>query len=226
LSIDFTEDKGTLKTVLDHITNLFKDFKPNTEDHTMPTLEEVTAKNVELASQVKDLAAKFSALEDDSKKEVEKADKEFNEKLTAEKKRADDAEAKIASGTADAKKAEFTAYLDSEIKEGRVLPANKEMYLETMLTLDGQEAMDFTEGDKTKKVTQLELFKKQISAGPAQVSFGEAFKSGTGPKTAGDSLSLKTREIEKANPEMSHSLAFKQAQEENPELTILYSQDK
>jgi hypothetical protein len=228
-AIDFqieTEDKSTLKTILEHITKLFKE-QNQPEVKKMPTIEELTVKNTELTGKIDELTKGFDAFKEETKTATEKAEKEFSEKLEAEKKRADEAEAKIAEAGKAAKESEFSAFLDGEIEAGKILPADKATHLNMMNILDGQEPMNFGEGEGAKKVTPLELYKKQISEGPQKISFGESFINGTsGSATAGEQLTAKTREIEKSNPEMSYSEAFKQAQEENPELTKLYNDGK
>lgn len=214
---EFEEEEKELKqSIKNFVTGLFKEFsKKSTEDNMSKELEQKIADLEKKNTETANAFAEF-------KKDSEAKEAKFSEDLKKQKDRADKAEAKVAESAKNKIDSEFNEFLDTEIKAGRVLPANKEMFLKTMRTLHGQESMDFNEGDKALKITPLELFKKQISAGGEQVYFGEQFSNGKGPKDAGSQLTEKIREIQKSK-KCSHSQAFKEATAENPQLAELYN---
>lgn len=229
-TFDFEEadDKGALKSILDSFRNLFSEMSEklnSTEDQNMPTIEELNAK---IDTMEKNFSEKQAAFEEEKKNfEKEKSEfaekeKKFNEDLAAEKKRGDEAEAKIKTSEEDARNKEYTDFLDKEISEGRVLPANKDALLKTMQGLHGQEEIEFSEGNETKKISPLEVFKKQIQSGHEQVSFGESFTGGSAPKGAGDQLKKIANEFMEKDDKLTFGVAFRKAQEQNPELTKLY----
>jgi hypothetical protein len=225
---DFTlyefEEAQEEKTILEKIKLLFKELSEKKnfkqpEDDMSKELEEKIANLEKESTETKNAFAEF-------KKDAEAKEAKFAEDLKTEKKRADEAEAKIATSLKDAKKKEFSDWFDGQVEEGNEIPANKSMVLAQMEALDGQEALTFGEGDGAKKVTQLEAFKKRISSGAKQISFGEEFGKGQGPKSSGDQLSDAAKKIMNDNKGMSFSESLKRAQDENPELVKLYDQGK
>ena len=219
---DFEEAEES-SAIMEKLEKFFAEFrqfiKPKTEDQKMPTNEELTAKVSELEKTIETNNTAFA--------EKEKAFGEEKTKLTADleaaNKKSEELESKFAEAEKAKKTAEFGSFLDGEIEAGRVLPANKDALLKTMEALDGQEAMDFGEGDDKGKITPLEVFKNQISKGKTEVHFGEQYKSGSDAGTAGSQLNAAAKEIQNKNSGMAFGEAFKQAQEENPELTELYN---
>jgi len=220
-AFDFAEteaDESKLKKVIkDIVKHLFNEKL--TEDQEMATVEELEKKVSSLEGTIAENEANFA--EKEASHEAEK--KEFSEKLTAETKRADDADAKITEASETAKTKEFSDFVDEQIEAGRILPAHKDGYIKTLKGLNDSEEMEFSENGETKKLTALDIFKNQLSSGEKKIDFGEQIKDGATKTGAGDQLAAKTVEIEKANPNMSYSECFKKAQDENPELTKLYN---
>jgi hypothetical protein len=102
-------------------------------------------------------------------------------KAESEKARADDLQAKLDAQNADfaerekviARK-EIEAKIDDLVKAGKVLPAKKQATVDFAMQLDaGTASIDFTEGDKTEKVTMRDAYLRQIASGPVLVNYGE-----------------------------------------------------
>lgn len=102
-------------------------------------------------------------------------------KAEAEKARADDLQAKLDAQAADfaerekviARK-EVEAQVESLVAAGKVLPAKKAAMVDFAMQLDaGTASIDFTEGDKTEKVTMRDAYLRQVFAGPVLVNYGE-----------------------------------------------------
>jgi hypothetical protein len=102
-------------------------------------------------------------------------------KAESEKTRADDLQAKLDAQNADfaerekaiARK-EIEAKIDDLVKAGKVLPAKKQATVDFAMQLDaGTASIDFTEGDKTEKVTMRDAYMRQIASGPVLVNYGE-----------------------------------------------------
>ena len=213
------------KSMMETMSRVFKSwFTELNKEKEFQSLEDTMSKELEqkiadLTQKVADGEAAFSSF----KKETEEKEVKFNETIASEKKRADEAEKKIKDSFEASREKEFSDFLDEQIEAGFVLPANKAMFMQTMKTLDGQESMDFAEDGKTKKVSQLDVFKKSICAGGELVSFGEKYKKGSTPETAGDQLTAKAKKIAREN-KVSFSEAFRTAREENPELAKNYEE--
>jgi hypothetical protein len=102
-------------------------------------------------------------------------------KAEAEKARADGLQAKLDQQTADfaerekqITRKEIEAQVDALVAAGKVLPAKKAGMVDFAMQLDaGTASVDFTEGDKTEKVTMREAYLHQIAAGPVLVHYGE-----------------------------------------------------
>jgi hypothetical protein len=84
----------------------------------------------------------------------------------AEKKRA-----------ADARHADHLSFAEGLVKEGKLLPANKDLAVATLDYMAGQEqVIEFGEGDAKKPL--IDAFKKFLQAQPKQVEFGEVAGAG------------------------------------------------
>lgn len=119
--------------------------------------------------QIEALQAENAAL----KAAAEKAGKDtanFAEREAGLKARED----AIAKREQDAAKAAVTARVDTLVKEGRVLPAQKASVVEFAMSLaEGEATINFGEGDKAEKVTQREAYLRQLAAQPKAVDYGE-----------------------------------------------------
>ena len=131
----------------------------------MAEVKELEAKIDKLTTDFADQGKKIETLESDVKTANEAKDKSVKE---------------FAAYKETEKVAEFTKWLDSQIKDGKILPANKAATLNNMKILDGNEAQEFSteSGKDAKKVTPLEIYKQGIENGPKLVEFGEDFKNG------------------------------------------------
>lgn len=120
------------------------------------------AKNAELAAQLEE-SKKESA---EFKEAAEKSEKELNEfKETREKE------------IKEAKEVEFNEFAEKLIKEKKVLPAQKNVIVQMCKTLDGQESIDFNEGDESIKKTPLDIYKAGLEENNTSGLFGEKFEN-------------------------------------------------
>lgn len=94
-------------------------------------------------------------------------------------------ETSLAAREAAIARAEIETRVDAAIKDGRVLPAQKKMIVDFAVGLaDAEKTIDFGEGDKAEKVTQRELYLRQMEQGPKLVDFKE--HSGREPGAKGE----------------------------------------
>lgn len=147
-------------------------------------------------------APELTAIPASFTEETDAVSKELQDKLTA-------TEAKLAQATADLSasnakvaqlegqiasfkereakvvRAEIETRVDAAIKDGRVLPVQKKLIVDFAVGLaDSDKTIDFGEGDKAEKVTQRELYLRQMEQGPKVVEFGE--RSGREPSPNGE----------------------------------------
>ena len=93
-------------------------------------------------------------------------------------------EAAIAEAEKRAARATIEARIDAAIKAGRLLPAQRKHAVEFAAMLaDGEAVVEFSEGDKTTKVSQRDAYLRQIETGPRVVEYGEL--SGKGGSDSG-----------------------------------------
>ena len=96
-------------------------------------------------------------------------------KLTADAKTKADADVKLA---AENKKKEIVSFIDSMVAKGKVLPANKDMTVATMLAIDESQKISLSVDGKVQEISALEAFKKSIESMPDLVKFSEKTKTG------------------------------------------------
>jgi len=206
----FVEGSFRTKEVSNGISIVMGKLKnPSGDMSELTNMEEQIMTNEELTAKVADLEAKFS--------EAEKA-------IQAKKDAKEKAEKEFSDYKAEQKKAEFAAFVDEQVKEGKILPANKEATIKMMFSLDGQESLDFAEGENTVKKTPLDIFRETIINGQKKIEFGEKFTNGQGPAGAGEQLSVEARKIS-TEKGVSFSEGFRQAQAANPQLAELYAKE-
>ena len=164
----------------------------------------------ELTDKIDGMGLKFAEME------------KVNTTLTADLKTSNEAKDKFEKEFTEyketQKKAEYSEWIGKMVDDGKIIPANKNAILSTLGALDGNEAQEFSEGDETKKVTPLDIFKKQIENGPNLIEFGEAFKDGKNRPTkddSGDEMMKLIREREK-EAGISFNEANQQIMDENP----------
>ena len=75
---------------------------------------------------------------------------------------------------------EFNEYYDGLVKEGKVVPAQKELIMNVLEMVQGKDGFEFTENGKTEKITAEVAVKKVIASFPKQVEFNELAKDGQG----------------------------------------------
>jgi hypothetical protein len=109
-----------------------------------------------------------------------KAEKDAREKAEQERdanaKRATDAEGQVTNFSEQAKQQRHDAnvsFCESQVKAGKLLPKDKGAAVAVLDTLASGEAVEFSEGDTTKKVSPAEFVKGLIEGGKPKVNFGE-----------------------------------------------------
>ncbi len=70
------------------------------------------------------------------------------------------------------KRAEFAAFADELVKDGKLLPTHKTTVVEVFMSL-GNEPISFAEGDTTVNSSPIDLIKKVLSERPAFMNFAE-----------------------------------------------------
>jgi hypothetical protein len=109
-----------------------------------------------------------------------KAEKDAREKAEQERdanaKRATAAEGQVANFGEQAKQQRHDAnvsFCESQVKAGKLLPKDKGAAVAVLDALAGGEAVSFSEGDATKKVSPAEFVKGLIEGSKPKVEFGE-----------------------------------------------------
>ena len=97
-----------------------------------------------------------------------------------------ESENKFAEYKANERKGELNVWVEKMIDAGKVLKADGESTLTALIQIDGNEALDFSEGEKTVKKTTLDLFKESIENGESKIEFGESLKNGEPRNKSGD----------------------------------------
>lgn len=178
--------------------------KPTKKGVTMPTLEETQA---ELATANETITAfeaeKVTFSESDTKKDAEI--KGLKDKIEATEK--------------ETLENQYSEIVDKAIAGKHILPANRENHINMLRVLHGQEAIDFTEGDKTVKKTPFQAYKESIENSDISGMFNEFATKGATPeaekqtkldnaintfmeKNEGSTYGDATRSLDKSNPEL------------------------
>jgi len=180
----------------------------NPEDSEMNELETAKAKITELEKSNGEFSEEIKTL------------KESNTKLETEK--ATEIKA-FADFKESEKKVQYSEYLDGLASEGKMLPANKEANLAMLMDLDGKESLDYSEGDETKKKTQVDIFKANLENTEPVIEFGEFTNKDKSPESNVDSkLSQLTKERMKEKGE-DFSEASQHVLAENPTLILQHN---
>lgn len=82
-------------------------------------------------------------------------------------------EAAMKAREAKAKRDDITEFADGLVQEGRLLPTHKAGLVEFMAGLDGDQVIEFGEGDGYQKVASTDWLKVFLGTLPKQVDFGE-----------------------------------------------------
>ena len=147
-----------------------------------------------------------------AKKEREKVESEFAEKEKGKK--------------IEAAKKEASDFIDSLVKEGKVLPAWNELGLKKFMEELASEdtVIEFSED---KKQTKLDFMKALINELPKVINFEEIAKrdKDIGDGNAGAKLSALATQKMKENDKLSFTEAFEAVQIENPDLAKEYQEE-
>lgn len=127
--------------------------------------EEIT--EVELENEIPEVEANPEESEEDAKGKLKELEKDFNE----EKKRRIEAEAKMAEMERNIKKAEIKNFVESRMKEGRLIPAQAELFTKIMENA-GENVIEFNE----KMTSVYGLVKELANKMPIQVTMEEIAK--------------------------------------------------
>ncbi len=134
--------------------------EPKKEGLNMPTIEELQQQLEEQKRQIAEFSQKME--------KVNQEKETLQQQLEKEKR--------------DKRKKEFSDFCDQLIKEGKLLPKNKEKVLFFMEIL-GDSEMEFSEGEDQDKKSGLDIFKEFLESMPKQVEMGEfATKGKAGSK--------------------------------------------
>lgn len=166
---------------------------------------------------------------------VDKAVKEAQSKFAADlsnsaaqvevlTKRAESAEAKITALEAEFAAKEIDGLIETAIKEGRMLPAQKDVAKAFMSSM-GDKVVSF--GGKEK--TPVQLFSDFLGLMGKQVKFQEAGSGKTGAgsdtfSTPAQELDVKINEMLKSNPAMKYEQAYTAVLAADPELKTRYAE--
>lgn len=122
-------------------------------------------KEVNMEEKLKELEEKL--------KEKERALAEFAEKEKTKDEELARLKAEVGAVRAEKRKAEFNAFCEDLIKEGKLTPAMKPFVLDFMEILHGIGEYEFSEGDSKVKAQPIEKFKAFLIGLPKQVEFSE-----------------------------------------------------
>jgi len=159
---------------------------------------------------------------------AENAGKEFAEKEKKLKTR----EEAIAAQEKEARKKNLADFCEGLLKAGKVTPALMKVGMGLISFLEMAAAIpteiEFEEGGEKKKQTPLDFARSFLENLPKMVEFKEVAtrdKVVAGAGQAGAKLEAIVQQKIAANPKLSYSAAFTEAQKENPELAKEYMQE-
>lgn len=99
-------------------------------------------------------------------------------------------EATLKAAEETARKAAAVNFTESLVKEGKLLPAQKNAATALLTDLSTETTVDFAEGDATVSKSPAQTFKDLLSAMPKVIDFGEAAgpEHGAPPKQTDDAV--------------------------------------
>lgn len=163
-----------------------------------------------------------------AKAEMQAAHDEAVEKATKESERADRAEAALASFQSSALDAQISGVIEDAIKEGRILPKQKEEMTAMASVFKDKASTKVKIGDK--EVTVLDMFKSYIAGLPKAVKFGE--KGAAKPvthdgefDTASEEVDAKAKAKMAADKELNYSQAVAAVFAEDEALKTRYAEE-
>ena len=156
-------DKALPNYLIDAVADAARE--PETMPASAPAFAEEDPMTIaELQAQVAALTAENAALKANAKP-ADFAEREAS--LAAR-------EAAIAEAEKKAARAAIESRVDTAVKAGRLLPAQRKQAVDFAMSLqDGEATIDFGEGDKAAKVSMRDAYLKQIETGPKVVEYGE-----------------------------------------------------
>lgn len=123
---------------------------------------------------IADLTSKLEAAgkPDDGKKKDGADDKgaQFSEEAMAELRKERETNQKLVS---EIRLRDHADFVEGLIKQGRILPKEKDGIVELMMSMDIETPVEFGEGGKTVKMTQLDALKKRLASQPKIINFDE-----------------------------------------------------
>lgn len=131
--------------------------------------------------------------------EAEAAEAKAKAELAAALQRAANAEGQVANFAEQNRKerhAGHVSFAEEQVKAGRLLPKDQAAAVAVLDQLAGGEAVEFSEGDATKKVSPVEFVKGLISQGAPKVSFGEFQPGAAAAASAGSGKGKSDAEID------------------------------
>jgi len=190
-----------LKSALNILNISFNE--PTPEDTEMSELTDLQAEMKTLTGKFAEQDKKIETLTGEVKTANEgkkTAEKEFSEYKEGESKNA------------------IIAFADKMVADKKMLPADKDSEVAMMVSIDGLEAHDFSEGEGTKKKSPLQKYQETIEAREVILEEGEQFKEGT-PRAddAGKNITAIVKKNAKENG-TTFSEELKIYNEENPTL--------
>jgi regulator of replication initiation timing len=128
----------------------------------------------------------------------------------------------IADQATDSRKKEHAAFCEKLVSDGKLLPKNRDVTIETLETMHQASIGNFAEGQ-----SPLAKYKKMLEESPRVIEFGESKnKGGASLKgTAGEKLNQLVQKKITENKNMSFSEAARQVAEENAELSAEFAEE-
>lgn len=105
------------------------------------------------------------------------------------------------------------SFAEARVKDGKVLPKDKDMLVATLDRLDASEPVEFAEGDTKRKVSPAQWLQDLISAGSPQVEFGERGGSDLSDTQRGAAKGKTDAEVDRAAHEYAkkHNVSYAEA---------------
>ena len=149
--------------------------------------------------------------EEAAKKAKERVEQEFAERGKKEKR--------------ESRQTETKSFCDHLLKDGKIIPAwNKLGLVEFMVSLDGEEEIQFAEGAKKSRLEWMKSFLGEL---PKVINFKEIATrdKDAGAKSAAEKLSVLTRKKMDEKKDLTYTVAFSEVQRENPDLAKEYQRE-
>ena len=150
--------------------------KNETKGNNFMNEEEIKRKEAELAKKEADIEAKAAEFAESAKAAESERLKAKEDELKA---REDALEAKAA----ETRKLENVAFVEGLIKDGKILPRDKENVVTLMSLVSDTTPVNFAENGESKQMSAIEAHKKFLEALPVRVDFSEKSKDDKVPSS-------------------------------------------